>query len=135
MHKRLKVFLKISAALTGIGLIIYAGILLFIFVGPSFQEFLGRRSFETKLWKDETASASGIRLTMVEDLLARHPLVGKDKAYINELLGVPPKTEYFRDYDYVYWLGNERGFISIDSEWLVIKFEGGIVVIVKIVRD
>ena len=27
----------------------------------------------------------------------------------------------------VYWLGPERGLISIDSEWLVIVFENGIV--------
>jgi hypothetical protein len=32
----------------------------------------------------------------------------------------PPKTDYFSDYQIVYWLGPERGFISIDSEWLAI---------------
>jgi hypothetical protein len=36
-------------------------------------------------------------------------------------LGEPPKTEYFKNFDLVYYLGPERGFISIDSEWLVLK--------------
>ena len=33
------------------------------------------------------------------------------------------------------WLGPERGFISIDSEWLVIKFEQDRVVVARVVRD
>ena len=35
--------------------------------------------------------------------------------------GVPPPTDYFREYDYAYWLGPERGLFSIDSEWLVVR--------------
>ena len=37
------------------------------------------------------------------------------------LLGEPPKTEYFKEFDLVYYLGPERGFTGIDSEWLVLK--------------
>jgi hypothetical protein len=35
----------------------------------------------------------------------------------------------------VYWLGPERGFISIDSEWLGIKFKDNVVIEVEILRD
>ena len=31
------------------------------------------------------------------------------------------KTNYFADYQLVYWLGPERGFISLDSEWLAVR--------------
>jgi len=29
----------------------------------------------------------------------------------------------FKEYALVYWLGAERGFIRIDSEWLVVNFD------------
>jgi hypothetical protein len=52
------------------------------------------------------------------------------------ILGEPDKTEYFRDWDMVYWLGPERGFMSIDSEWLVFRLDGQQKVTdYKIVRD
>ena len=40
---------------------------------------------------------------------------------IESLLGRPPETGYFDDWDYVYRLGMERGPFSIDSEWLVLR--------------
>jgi hypothetical protein len=48
---------------------------------------------------------------------------------------VPPPSEYFREYDYVYWLGPERGFVSIDSEWLVVRCGGDVVVSAQVVTD
>ena len=52
------------------------------------------------------------------------------------MLGEPPETEYFRDWDLVYWLGPERGFMSIDSEWLVLRLhENGRAAECRIVRD
>ncbi len=51
------------------------------------------------------------------------------------MLGVPPVTGYFRGYDLVYRIGNERGFFSIDSEWLVVKFTNDRADVVRIVRD
>ena len=41
----------------------------------------------------------------------------------------------FREYDYVYWLGPERGAISIDSEWSVLKLDTGSVVQAEHVTD
>ena len=52
------------------------------------------------------------------------------------LIGEPDNTSYFREYDMVYRLGMERGFISIDSEWLVLRLDANQVVTkFRIVRD
>ena len=72
---------------------------------------------------------------MVDDLMRTRPLVGMSRAQLEELLGVPPPSEYFREYDYVYWLGPERGFVSIDSEWLVVRCGGDVVVSAQVVTD
>jgi hypothetical protein len=40
------------------------------------------------------------------------------------MVGEPDKTNYFSDWDMVYWLGPERGFMGIDSEWLVFRLDG-----------
>ena len=53
-------------------------------------------------------------------------IVEKLQVEIDQILGKPPKTNYFNEYDYIYWLGPERGFFGIDSEWLVIKFRNSI---------
>jgi len=53
-----------------------------------------------------------------------------------DLLGEPPPTEYFKGWDLVYRLGMERGFISIDSEWLVLRLApGGRVAEARLVTD
>lgn len=52
------------------------------------------------------------------------------------LLGEPDTTDYFADFDMVYWLGPERSFISIDSEWLVLRLgEDGRVTERRVVSD
>lgn len=76
------------------------------------------------------------RIDMIDDLLARHELVGLPRADVVALLGEPDETAYFREYDLVYWLGPERGFMGIDSEWLVLRLDGeGRVTERRIVRD
>lgn len=49
--------------------------------------------------------------------------MGKSRAEVVVLLGEPPPTDYFRQYDMVYWLGAERGWLTIDSEWLVVRLD------------
>lgn len=51
------------------------------------------------------------------------PLRGRSRAEIVALLGEPPKTSYFNEYDLVYWLGQKPGLVSIDSEWLVLRLD------------
>ena len=73
---------------------------------------------------------------MVDDLIERISLRGRTRAQVVELLGEPPKTEYFNDFDLVYWLGPERGIMSIDSEWLVMKLDqNGLVIERRLVTD
>jgi hypothetical protein len=74
---------------------------------------------------DSTAafSSKATRGCLVDDLLRSHELRGRSRSEVVALLGEPPKTDYFREYDLVYWLGPERGFISIDSEWLVMRLD------------
>ena len=60
---------------------------------------------------------------MVDDLLQRHQFKGMDREQVVALIGEPDKTESFRDWDFVYLLGPERGWFSIDSEWLAFRFD------------
>lgn len=66
---------------------------------------------------------SEARQGMVDGFLQNHNPVGLTREEVVELLGEPPETTYFSDYDLVYWVGIERGFIRIDSEWLVIRID------------
>lgn len=97
--------------------------------------FLGR-AFDPVVWQDEAQIQQGVRLSMADRLIARGTLQGKPRAEVVELLGEPPENTSFSDWDLVYWLGSERGFISIDSEWLVIRFgPDGRVAEYRIIRD
>jgi outer membrane protein assembly factor BamE (lipoprotein component of BamABCDE complex) len=60
---------------------------------------------------------------MVDDLLRRHSFRGMTREQVTAIVGEPDKTEYFKEWDLVYWLGPERGFMSIDSEWLVFRLD------------
>jgi hypothetical protein len=55
---------------------------------------------------------------MIKDLTT-NVLTNKNKSEIIYLLGEPNKA-YFKNSDFVYYLGNESGIISIDSEWFLI---------------
>ena len=46
---------------------------------------------------------------------------GLSRDSVERLLGPRDSTDYFREWDLVYWLGPERGFLRIDSEWLVLN--------------
>jgi hypothetical protein len=105
-----------------------------ITVGAFAYRNLARPRFNSDAWKSVPADDPG-KLAMVDDLLARHKLVGMTRTEIDAMLGTPPKTSNFRNYDYVYWLGPERGFMSIDSEWLCIAFDEDIVVNARLMRD
>jgi hypothetical protein len=69
-------------------------------------------------------------------LVLTNRLIGHRREDVVTLLGEPPQTEYFREWDMVYLLGAERGFISIDSEWLVLRLNDRRVVLeARIVGD
>lgn len=94
------------------------------------------RQFNAKAWHDAALVEQGIRLEMADRLIVRAILKGKSRAEVVAMLGEPPPTEYFRNWDLVYWIGPERSFFSIDSEWLVFRLgPDGRVVEYRIVRD
>ena len=107
MGKKLKVvFVLAAVALIG---------------GQSWYMLLPGRHFDPSRWKNSATPAS-VRLRMADDLVENKKLIGLTRQEVVARLGGPPKTEYFENFDLVYYLGPERGFMSIDSEWLVVKF-------------
>jgi len=79
------------------------------------------RAFDQAVWADE--KQAGARLETADRIVARRMLDGKARADVVAMLGEPPKTGNSSDWNLVYRLGMERGFVSIDSEWLVVRFD------------
>jgi hypothetical protein len=86
----------------------------------------GHGRFEANVWRDSVQAFGplAVRGCMVDALLAERSFHGLPRAEVVALLGEPGPTDYFREYDLVYWLGPERGLVSIDSEWLVFRLDG-----------
>ena len=82
-------------------------------------------SFDKAKWLDTESYEKEpyIRLEMVKDLINNRLSQGLSRSEVTDLLGPPTQTEKFAQYDLVYWLGIEKGFIRIDSTWLVIKMD------------
>ncbi|PZV08629.1 MAG: hypothetical protein DCF32_04375 [Leptolyngbya sp.] len=102
------------------------------------QQCRGYTQFNAAQWNDPALSADPtyVRLCMVDDVLAKYLLLGRPQAGVIELLGLPESQNDFADYNMVYRLGPERKFISIDSEWLVIKLDAaGYVSDAEVVTD
>jgi hypothetical protein len=125
----LPVFYSLGAVLP------YLLLVLSLFAYPVFKDYSSRIAFDSAIWKEDEKRNTGIRVKMVDNLLKTRPLIGLAKAEIDSLLGIPQPTDYFKDDDYVYWLGPERGLFSIDSEWLCLDFKDGVVIKANIRRD
>jgi len=73
---------------------------------------------------------------MIDSLLRSRRLDKRSPFEVVALLGTPPRTGYFREWDLAYRLGPERGVFRIDSEWLVIRLGSeGRVSDYRVVRD
>jgi hypothetical protein len=73
---------------------------------------------------------------MADWLVFSRQLIGKTPSEVIAMLGDPPPTEYFRGWSMVYNLGAERGFISIDSEWLLLRIgKTGLITEASLGRD
>lgn len=92
-------------------------------LGDTVQEHLRRRPFDAAAWQGEKTITNDVRIRMVDDLLRRHKFRGMTREQVSAILGKPDKTEYFKEWDLVYWLGPERGSMSLDSEWLVFRLD------------
>lgn len=82
-------------------------------------------TFSTSKWLNDPER----RTAIVDDLLAKHEFAGMTEEEVAALLGEPNNDYgYFNaDNRYVYYMGPERGLISIDSEWLILDFTDGVV--------
>jgi hypothetical protein len=119
--------------------ILAAGYLLligFLSFGPTLKSYLQETNFDSARWKNHLHldDHDTIKQKMLRDLLSQHKLIGMTVEHINQLLGLPSKTPYFKDYDYVYWLGPEKG-LGVDSQWLCIKFQEGVVAKADVLTD
>lgn len=113
----------------------FVALALLVLLGiTQYVRYAAKYRFDSAIWK-ATGGDDPARVFMVDDLLRRHPLIGMPRADVEDLLGRPPATDYFRDFEYVYWLGPERGFIAIDSEWLGLKFEQDRVTEARVLSD
>lgn len=81
--------------------------------------------FNSSTWiaSEPEFSLDSLRLRMIDDLLATHELVGMPRNKIVSLIGEPDDTEYFVEYEMVYYLGQERHPLGMDSEWLAIDLD------------
>lgn len=98
---------------------------LLLIVGVIIYINITKIRFDSSTWKQmgQLNQASYPRLEMAEDLIRDRTLYGKTKEEVIELLGKPSDDGYFKTYDLVYWLGPERGWFSVDSEWLLIQLD------------
>jgi len=133
-RKRLLLFSFIAAGLVVLA-VVGAGV--WFFFGDSIRERLSRQRFDPVAWKaDDRSFTNAVRIRMVDDLLRRHSFRGMTREQTVAIVGEPDKTGYFKEWDMVYWLGPERGFTSIDSEWLVFRLDSQKKVTdLRIVRD
>lgn len=118
-------------------LIAASGVALLLVVGYAFMAgYLPFQFFDSQRWKQVERSDDHTRLRMVEHLIKSGRLDGAARSDVISLLGPPDDTDYFSEWDSVYWLGPERGLIGIDSEWLVIRFSpSNVVSEYRVVRD
>jgi len=76
-------------------------------------------NFTVEKWANDPEN----RVKIVDDMLSEHPIMGQDRIVIEALLGDQPDSDTA-----FYYLGPERGFISIDSEFLVIEYKDDVAI-------
>lgn len=110
---------------------IFAGLILAIIVAGIMYQY--QHSFSTSKWERNPDE----RTKIVDDLLEDYELIGMRESDIIELLGKDNNDYgYFNEKNrLVYYLGPERGLISIDSEWLILDFANGVIVDCYITTD
>lgn len=127
------------AAPWAIGLTLFAlyftpiGVYTLTIVYPAVSDFVLRRPFNSTVWRQDVNGAENRRVRMVDDLQHRVSLKGMTRLQAETLLGKPDMGDTA---NLTYRLGDERGFISIDSEWLSLSLDDkGVVQNVAVWRD
>lgn len=82
-------------------------------------------TFTREKWKDEPEQ----RALFVTDMISKYELIGMTEKQVMDLLGENDNDmgTFVAENRFVYWLGLEGQFFKIDSEWLLVDFEDGIV--------
>ena len=96
-----------------------------LFVIPDLSERLQRRAFDAAAWqaRGRNESRSPDRIRMIDDLLKTHDVRGWGRTRVLVLLGPGDDSPWRAPDRLVYWLGPERDFLGMDSEWLSISFD------------
>ena len=103
----------------------------FMIIGPVAENYAHSQSFNAEHWKNNQSTKSEFlwppRLCMVNDLISSRKLDNLTKQEVISLLGKPDEFDVITpckqpESCIIYYLGPERGFIRIDSEWLLIRF-------------
>ncbi len=130
-----------AGALAGIAIVGFASLAIFVWLSIGDNKY-EQRPFEKEEWLHGTNAAQlhFPRLGMSDDLIEKRTLQGMEKKEVLAMLGEPAKKDIQWSkndrFDLLYWLGPERGFMSVDSEWLGIIFDKtGKVSQYKLVRD
>ena len=85
---------------------------------------LGINEYNSRFNMDRWLNDESSRVHMVDNLLEEYDLVKMTMDEVTVLLGTATETNYFKEKDnIVYYLGDERGLIPIDSEWLMLEFD------------
>lgn len=103
------------------------GILVTLFPGDRYAG-KPRVAFEREAWLAAWNDREGSRYLMVEDLLAKHPLVGRPLNEVDELLGPRTELRRFGELGYVEWyLGAEPDAGGVDSALLRVVLRDDVV--------
>jgi hypothetical protein len=97
-----KLIFKICLWIMAVGVLAYILLVSFLLFAPNIKSYANQMTFESVQWKLHLTDQELIKQKMVGDLLSKHQLIGMTKTSVDELLGMPPQTNYFKDYDYVY---------------------------------
>lgn len=93
-------------------------------------------SFDSTEWKNgETKFDENIRYRMHKNFLKKYEIVGMTEVDLVQLLGPESRTDKFKNWDLVYWMGPEPGAFAIDSIWLLFDIEDGKVKEFKVTTD
>jgi hypothetical protein len=119
--------------------LLVAAFVAYLTIAPTKDDNAHRRAFDPAQWRTPPPNDDvqwPMRLRMVDDLIASKRLDGLRRDELQRLLGPPDQTDKWKDWDLVYWLGPDRSYFRIDSEWLVVRFDrAGRVGAYRLIRD
>lgn len=118
-------------ALVALVPLLYLGLIIGrVLLGDVVAYYWHRKDFNAELWRSQEGKVDMHRwppcLCMVDDLMESGTLDGLTREEVINLLGTPHSKGFpggAEDCKINYHLGPERGFLRIDSEWLIIDFD------------